>query len=502
MYPRLVAGGFRGASDKEAWEAVQQHNELILNAAGEGIYGVDCDGRTIFVNPAAAEMTGHRIDELLGKSMHEIVHHSHPNGDHYHAESCPIYAAFNDGMVRNVGDEVFWRKDGSSFRVEYTSTPITNDGKLLGAVVVFRDITLRCQTEERLRAALSELRALKEQLQQENRYLRKEISTVRGLAEIVGKSSVLRETQRIISKVAPLESTVLILGETGVGKELVARALHELNPNRSGPMIRVNCGALSPQLVDSELFGHEQGAFTGATKRRSGRFELAQSGTLFLDEVGELPLETQARLLRVLQEREFERVGGTSTITTDARVIAATNRDLEECVREGTFRQDLYYRLNVMAIYVPPLRDRAEDVPELAQSFLRQLEVRYGRRLGRFSNTALATLQGYSWPGNVRELQNLVERVAMLSDGATLEVPSELLRESAEPNVEPNDTPEPRVESQPPRSQSLEQVERDHILAVLQQAHWRLSGPRGAAEVLGMHPNTLRHRMKKLGIQR
>ena len=512
-YPRLVAEGFGGSHpNEEDWRVLRQHNELILNAAGEGIYGIDTQGRAIFVNPAAAQMTGHQVSELLGQSMHDVVHHSHADGRHYAREACPIYAAFKDGLVRHVGEDVFWHKKGNSFRVEYTSTPITSGGELLGAVVVFRDITRRCETEERLRRALAEVRSLKEQLQQENTTLRREISTVRDLQSIVGRSSVLRETQRLIARVAPLDSTILIRGETGVGKELVAQSLHALSRRSAGPLVRLNCGALPSQLADSELFGHEQGAFTGAVKRRQGRFEQASGGTLFLDEVGELPLETQTKLLRVLQEHEYERVGGNATMAADVRVVAATNRDLEQAVRDGTFRSDLYFRLNVLPIYVPPLRDRVGDIPELANTFLQQLEVRYGRRLGRFTSADLERLVSYPWPGNVRELQNLVERAALLSDGAVISLPGDFCSRqggsaSTAPSAHsslPEHEPPP---SSPPLSDAggtgrLEDIERQHILQVLEGTHWRLSGPSGASEILGLHPNTLRHRMKKLGIQR
>lgn len=506
-YPRLVAEGFGGTTpNEEDWRVLRQHNELILNAAGEGIYGIDREGRAIFVNPAAAQMTGHQVGELLGESMHDVVHHSHADGRHYPRESCPIYAAFKDGLVRHVGEDVFWHKNGSSFRVEYTSTPITSGGELLGAVVVFRDITRRCETEERLRRALAEVRSLKEQLQQENTTLRREISTVRDLQSVVGRSSVLRETQRLIARVAPLDTTVLIRGETGVGKELVARSLHALSSRNSGPLVRLNCAALPSQLADSELFGHEQGAFTGAVKRRQGRFEQASGGTLFLDEVGELPLDTQAKLLRVLQEHEFERVGGNATLSSDVRVVAATNRDLEQAVHDGTFRSDLYFRLNVLPIYVPPLRDRIADIPELVSTFLQQLEVRYGRRLGRFSAEDIERLSNYSWPGNVRELQNLVERASLLSDGAVIKLPTDFSSRKNTPSstAAPSHSPEPEpgAFTDPRTTGRLEDIERQHILQVLESTHWRLSGPSGASEILGLHPNTLRHRMKKLAIHR
>ncbi|HEU5074460.1 MAG TPA: sigma 54-interacting transcriptional regulator [Polyangiaceae bacterium] len=511
-HPRLVSrGAAETARDAALWRA---HTELILDAAGEGIYGLDLRGCCTFVNPAAARMTGHTVDDLLGQPMHAMVHHSRGNGDDYPRHDCPIYAAFNDGMVRNVVDEVFWRKDGSSFPVEYTSTPIYNGSELVGAVVVFRDISLRRQTEDRLRRALSEVEQLKERLQIENTSLRQEIERSRGLQELVGSSSVLRETVQLVRRIAATDSTVLIQGETGTGKELFAQAIHRLSPRSQGPMVRVNCGAICAQLADSELFGHEKGAFTGALLKRAGRFEQALGGTLFLDEVGELPLETQAKLLRVLQEREFERVGGNTTVHADIRVVAATNRDLKALVKQGSFRADLFFRLNVVPVHVPPLRSRISDIPALVERFLRQLEVRQGRRLGTVSREGLERLARYDWPGNVRELQNVIERAAVLSDGAEVVVPEELLACDAgctsEADLEvtsvaaadrASEQPRPR-ESAANHVMALDEVERKHILQVLELTRWRVSGPSGASAILRLHPNTLRHRMKKLGISR
>ena len=502
-YPRL-ASVKTSSSDPDVWRA---QTELILNAAGEGIYGLDVDGRCTLVNPAAASMTGHDPDELIGEPMHDLVHHSHADGRAYSRGACPIYAAFKDGMVRNVCEEVFWRKDGTCFPVEYTSTPIFNGKLLVGAVVVFRDITLRRKTEERLRRALLEVQLLKDKLQHENKNLLQEIQSVREQREIVGTSSALREMLRLVNRIAPTESTVLIQGETGTGKELVARSIHHQSRRRSGPLIRVNCGAISPQLADSELFGHERGAFTGAVSQRLGRFELACGGTLFLDEVGELPLETQSKLLRVLQEREFERVGGSETLTADVRLVAGTNRDLRAWVKAGKFRSDLFFRLNVVPIDVPALRDRIEDVPALVDAFLRQLERRWGRPLGRVTASGLARLDAYHWPGNVRELQNVVERAAILADGDAIDIPAGLLAFLGDGAPEMSSVAPPAAPVRGGKGcsftgGSLKQVERDHIMQALERTHWRLAGASGAGALLGIHPNTLRHRMKKLGIQR
>jgi PAS domain S-box-containing protein len=492
-YPRLVA---KVTAESALWRA---QTDLILDAAGEGIYGLDLNGCCAFVNPAAARMTGHSVEELLDQPMHNVVHHSHGNGDEYPRTDCPIYAAFKDGMIRNVVDEVFWRKDGSSFPVEYTSTPIFNGSELMGAVVVFRDISLRAQTEDRLRRALSEVQQLKERLQLENTSLRQEIESARGFWEIVGNSSVLRETLQLVRRIAATDSTVLIQGETGTGKELIAQAIHRLSPRAHAPMVRVNCGAICAQLADSELFGHEKGAFTGALVKRAGRFEQAFGGTLFLDEVGELPLETQAKLLRVLQEREFERVGGNTTLCADVRVVAATNRDLKTLVKQGSFRADLFFRLNVVPVHVPSLQSRASDIPALTDQFLRRLEVRQGRRLGNVSREGLDRLARYGWPGNVRELQNVLERAAVLSDGEEVVIPEELLSPDDDSAAEapldaahvagPADTsdPPPPLEARANNALALDEVERKHILQVLAMTRWRVSGPSGASSMLLLH---------------
>jgi PAS domain S-box-containing protein len=508
-YPRLVAqAADQPPNAAEFWEA---HGRLILDAAGEGIYGLDVEGRSTFVNPAAARLTGHTPDELLGQRMHDVVHHSHADGSHYPNHECPIYAAFADGMIRNACDDVFWRKDGTSFPVEYTSTPIYQGSTLVGAVVVFRDISLRRRTEERLRSALRDVQRLEAQLRLENEGLRQQIASTRELSQLVGQSAGLRDTMRLVERVAATESTVLIQGETGTGKELIARAIHRLSPRREGPLVMVNCAALSSQLVESELFGHERGAFTGASQQRAGRFEQARGGTLFLDEVSELPLETQAKLLRVLQERELERVGGNTTISVDARVVAATNRDLRALVRQGRFRGDLYFRLHVLPVMVPRLAERRADIPDLVEHFLQQLERRWGRRLGRVGERALARLLAYDWPGNVRELSNVIERAALLSDGSSIDVPDELFAFANEPEapreVRPTLDRPPPAPAEPPSQRepsipTLAAIERAHILSALEATRWRLAGPAGAGELLGMHPNTLRHRMKKLNIER
>jgi transcriptional regulator with GAF, ATPase, and Fis domain len=291
---------------------------------------------------------------------------------------------------------------------------------------------------------------------------------------------------------------VLILGETGTGKELVARAVHAASPRAHRPLIKVNCAALPSGLIESELFGHERGAFTGATEKRIGRFELAAGGTIFLDEIGDMPLEVQAKLLRALQEREFERVGGTRTLTVDARVVAATNRNLADAVAAGAFRADLYYRLNVFPIALPPLRERREDIPLLVLYFVGRHAPRIGRRIARVPPEAMRRLTDYDWPGNVRELEHVVERAVILSLGSDLDVSPEILDivPRAAPPAAAEPSPAPDVE------ESMEGIERRHIASALKQTGWRIEGDSGAAQLLGLNPSTLRSRMKKLRIRR
>jgi formate hydrogenlyase transcriptional activator len=335
-----------------------------------------------------------------------------------------------------------------------------------------------------------EIKALKEQLAREKLYLEDEIRSEQGFEEVIGRSAAMRAVLRQIETVAPTDSTVLICGETGTGKELVARAIHERSARSSNAFVKLNCAAIPTGLLESELFGHERGAFTGAIMQRIGRFELANHGTAFLDEIGEIPLELQPKLLRVLQEREFERLGSTRTLKTDARLIAATNRDLEECVKERAFRADLYYRLNVFPIYVPPLRERSEDIPLLVRHFVQHYARPMNRAIDTIPSETMEALVHHQWPGNIRELQNLIERSVILSKGPVLQVPLSVLNSSN--GASPDGA----------RRRTLEEAEREHILATLKETKWLVSGPRGAAARLGMNRSTLQFRMKKLGILR
>jgi formate hydrogenlyase transcriptional activator len=336
--------------------------------------------------------------------------------------------------------------------------------------------------------AYEEIARLKARVEQENIYLHEEIKTEHSFEEIIGRSRAIRKVLQAVETVAPTDAGVLLLGETGTGKELIARAIHDFSRRKECVLVKVNCAALPAGLIESELFGHEKGAFTGALARKTGRFEMANGGTIFLDEIGDLPLELQAKLLRALQEGEFERVGSAETLKVEVRVIAATNHDLEMAVQENRFRSDLFYRLNVFPVRLPPLRERTDDIPLLVRHFVLKHNARLGKKIDSIPPRIMETLQAYSWPGNVRELENIIERAVIISQGTRLDLGEWLPKPSAMPRVL--------------RTPTLEELEKDHILAVLKTTGWRVSGQRGAAIVLGMKPTTLEARMRKLGIER
>ena len=480
------------------FQETERDNHLLLSAVGDGIYSIDSEGLATYVNPAAARMLGWETDEMIGKNIHRIHHHSHADGSHYPVEDCPIYKAVHDGLVHEGRQEVFWRRDGSMFPVEFTSTPVISDGRIVGSVVVFRDITERMSTQQRLHDALEELRELKQRLEQQNEYLQEEIRIEHSYREIVGQSDSILKIVRQIDVVGPTDASVLIHGESGTGKELIARAIHQSSRRAAHPLIRVNCAAIPADLFESEFFGHVRGAFTGALRDRIGRFELADGGTLFLDEVGEIPLELQSKLLRVLQEGQFERVGEERTRRVDVRIIAATNRDLRSEVESKRFREDLYFRLNVFPLQSPALRARREDIPMLASHFIKQIGKRLNLPDRRLSNGDIARLQSYNWPGNIRELQNVIERALITSNGPLLRIdlpsPDSMTEDEPHQESRPHDTKGVMTEQQ------VRQLEIDNLHAALATANGRLFGPGGAAELLGIKPTTLASRLKKLGI--
>ena len=347
----------------------------------------------------------------------------------------------------------------------------------------------RQRTDEELQARIAEISRLKTRLEHENVYLREEIEATHDFAEIIGRSAPLRTALEQVARVAPTGASVLLQGETGTGKELLARAIHARSPRKLQPMIKVDCSAIPPSLIESELFGHEKGAFTGAVSTRVSRFEVAHGGTLFLDEIGELPVDLQPKLLRLLQDGEFERVGSNRTIKVDVRVITATHRDLAVASRDGSFRQDLYYRLNVFPIEVPPLRARRDDIPLLVWGIINRRQDQLQRKIARVRRQDMLALQAYDWPGNVRELQNVIERALILTTGDVLQLDGAF-------------SPVPAEGMHRHESQRLDIVERDHIVEVLERCNWRINGTGHAAEVLGLKPNTLRFRMKRLNIVR
>jgi len=485
---RIFAARARAEIEQMRVEAALRVSEerlsRVLSSAMDAIVTMDHDGRIVLFNAAAEKMFECPAQTAIGQPLQRFL------SDAFRTVIDRSLRAFERGdqaqpYVWVPGGLTARRADGRDFPIEGTVSHVEVAGRKL-CTIILRDI------DERRRAE-AELRQL--HLQQE--YLQEEIKSVHNFEEIVGESRALSEVLDKVRLVARTDSAVLILGETGAGKELIARALHSNSPRKDRPLIKVNCAALPTGLIESELFGHEKGAFTGASDRRIGRFELAHGGTIFLDEIGEIPPEVQVKLLRVLQEHEFERVGGHDTIKVDVRVIAATNRDLARAAAEGTYRADLYYRLNVFPVRLPPLRERPEDIPLLVHYFVGRYATKIGRRVARVPKDAMQRLVSYHWPGNVRELENVIERAVILSPGADLDVPAEVL--AAGVGVQPAE-PVPITPVGAPAG--LEAVERSHIVAVLKQTNWRVDGPRGAAGILGMHPSTLRSRMKKLGIRR
>jgi PAS domain S-box-containing protein len=457
-------------------EAARAEAEAIVSRIDDAFVALDTEGRFRFLNDKAVTLLGRPRDELIGRQPW-VVERNREGG--------PFHSAFLRAVQEQQPQVVeTWRPECKRwFELRIYPSPT-------GASVFVEDITDRKGREDELAS--------------DREYLRQEVGGLDAGQDAVGFGAGLRHVMERVTLVAASNTSVLVTGETGTGKELIARAIHENSPRRERLLVKVNCAAISSGLVESELFGHEKGAFTGALSRRKGRFELAHKGTLLLDEVGELPLDLQAKLLRVLQEREFERVGGSETVRVDVRVIAATNRDLREMVAQGKFREDLYYRLNVFPVHLPPLRERPGDVALLAHAFLRRFARQSGKRIAGIAPEALRRLEGYRWPGNVRELQNVIERAVILAAG---------------PDLGPEALPElaptiaaiaPASLAFPPRPATgavrmpyaIDQAERDLVAQTLAATAWVIEGDRGAARALGLHPNTLRSRMKRWGLKR
>jgi formate hydrogenlyase transcriptional activator len=470
----------------QAQQALQESEARFRQMADTApvmIWVADTNKLCTYVNQQFLNFTGRTMEQERGEGWSEGIH-----PDDY-AQCLETYlSAFErsepfhmEYRLRNAEGEYRW--------IFNTGRPrFSASGEFLGYIGSSVDIHDRKESEEELRTAHEEVNRLKNQLQQENIYLKEEINLQQNFGEIVGKSDALKYVLFKIEQVAPTETTVLITGETGTGKELVARAIHNASARRDRPLVKVNCAALSASLIESEFFGHEKGAFTGASTRKIGRFELANGATIFLDEIGELPLELQVKLLRVIQEGEFERLGSSKTIKVDVRIIAATNRHLDVDVKKGLFREDLWYRLNVFPITVPPLRQRREDIALLVEHFVGGFSQKLGKVITSVSPATLKSLQDYSWPGNVRELANVIERATIYSQGSVLRVGEEFGK---------SETP-----STDASNKTLEELERDYIIRILNDTGWRIEGPHGAARILGINPSTLRTRMSKFGIHK
>jgi formate hydrogenlyase transcriptional activator len=535
VYLRTEVSGAQlfGKQAEESLRSSEERLRVLYEENPSMYFTVDEQGVVISVNRFGAEQLGYTVDDLIGQSVLKVFHQDDRDAVLQQLEEClENPRQLHRWELRKV------RKDGSEMWVREAARAVRGTNSKFVVFVVCEDVSERRRAEDALRDAYNEMERrveertlllsdtvknleheiterkraeeevhrLKERLEAENVYLREEVSEAHRQWEIIGKSEEIKKVLQQVEQVAGTDMTVLILGETGTGKELVARAVHERSVRSERPLVKVNCSALPGELIESELFGHEKGAFTGATGRQVGRFELADGGTIFLDEVGDLPLKLQAKLLRVLQEGEFERLGSGKTVKVDVRVIAATNRKLAEAMQRGRFRPDLYYRLNVYPIQIPALRERRVDIGLLAGAFLGEA----GRRLGRIFDPVpaevLEVLRRYEWPGNVRELQNVIERAAVVSSGRRLQLPEAW--GSAEDWKAVGSWMAPTAEAaqlQPMRSleeNTLDQVGKNYILRILEQTGWRVEGPKGAAIILGLNPSTLRSRMQKLGIRR
>ncbi len=476
---------------------------IMVEAMNEGALTLAADGTILFCNQRFADIAQVSMEKIIGSSLYSYFSP---------ADLLLLKGLFEQGLKENSKLELTLKTGGKkSTPVLLSISALIHTGMPEAVCMVVTDLTeqkrnealrieeealqkahdkLETEVAERtveLRTALAEIQAMKEQLEIENIYFRHESKMKHQHENIIGQSDGLKYVLYRAEQVAPTNATILILGETGTGKELIAAAIHNLSPRKERPLITVNCAALPANLIESELFGREKGAFTGADSRRIGRFEVANGSTLCLDEIGELPLELQAKLLRVIQHHEFERLGSSQTIKIDVRIVATTNRDLDEEIRQGRFRQDLFYRLNVFPITVPPLRQRKDDIPLMVQSFIERFSRKLGKQITSIPKETMKTLQDYPWPGNVRELESIIERAVILSRGPVLQLVDKL-------NI-----------SSPILSsvvRTLEETERNQIMKILDETGWRIEGRDGAAAILGLHASTLRARMHKIGIAR
>ena len=485
---RIILLAIEDITERKRLEILLSESEeryrRLFETANDGILLLEkSEGNITHANPAVTAMLGYSKEECIGNKLQDIGF-SHDMGDFREI----MHTLDRSGIIY-YDDVPIKTKAGQTF---YVDIYLVDRARLVQCNI--RDITERKRAEEalyrrdlELRTALSEIKTLKDQLEAENIIFRQEIKMRHQFDHILGQSDGLKYVLYRAEQVAPMNTTVLILGETGTGKDLIAAAIHDMSPRKERPLITVNCAALPGNLIESELFGREKGAFTGADTRQVGRFEIANGSSLCLDEIGELPLEVQAKLLRVIQHNEFERLGSSQTIKVDVRIVATTNRNLEEEVRKGRFRQDLYYRLNVFPITVPPLRQRKEDIPLLVQAFIERYSRKLGKQITSIQKETLKALQDYPWPGNIRELESIIERAVILCPGPVLELADKLEISSL---------------SLSSTLRTLEETERNQILKTLSETRWRIEGKDGAAAILGLNPSTLRARMHKLGIVR
>ena len=484
---KLVAEVVGSAIARERSDRRQRENEqrlrAIIETATDGIVVIDEGGSIESINPAAVRMFGYEAEDVIDRNVSMLMPEPYRTDHDGYLES---YLKTGEKRIIGAGRELVGRRrDGSEFPMELAVSETVLDTGRRVFTGIMRDITARKQAEEDLRHSLDEAQRLRDQLGQHNVNLKEEVKLLKGHGRIVGQSQSLKSVLGQVEQVAPTRSTVLLLGETGTGKELIASAIHEGSPRRDHPMVRVNCSAIPTTLIESELFGREKGAYTDAQSRQIGRFEQANESTLFLDEIGDLASEMQVKLLRVLEERHIQRLGGSTAIPIDVRIIAATNVDLEKAVAERRFREDLYYRMNVFPIRIPPLRERPDDILPLLHGFVEEFGRILRKRVESVADESVKALTRYDWPGNVRELRNLVERAMILADGPELRIDVPGLHASASRE---------RV--------TLHDAERDHIVRMLERAGWRVRGRNGAADLLDVKPTTLESRMARLGITR
>ena len=475
-----IVGIYQDVTEQRERENALQLYKEVINNAEDLIFVIDRKGSIIHYSESVSKQLGYSKSNLNKATIFDLDKQVNPEWWKQHFET-----VVQEKCLRF--EWMYSRKDGTQFPVDITANHLIHNGNDYNCAIV-RDITHRKVKDLALYEALEEVKTLKEQLENENEYLQEEISNKINFGNIICKSDAYAKVLEKVNQVAPTDTTVLITGESGTGKELLASAVHNHSKRQSRPLIKVNCATLPKDLIESELFGHRKGAFTGALESKVGKFTLANGGTIFLDEIGEMPIDLQPKLLRVIQEGEFDELGGTKIIKVDVRIIAATNRNLEKMVKEGTFREDLYYRLNVFPIYNIPLRSRKSDIPILAAYFLEKYSARAGKSFKRLSKRTIAQLMDYNFPGNIRELENLIERAVIIENGTTLKPGSWM----------------PDISTVPQNAsfKSFEQAQRDYIIEVLNFTNWRVSGPKGAATILSMNNKTLFATMKRLGIEK